>query len=1041
MATVEVTSIPFTDKEYVKALETLLNQSIDSLAEKLDEKLLSEGYINLQNNLVINFTGTRSKRRFFLYESNAEEQNPQNGIKFDKHVAKFLETPFVGKWPSEDQIKKISETYHSECFIFTENDIGNSTVLVKNEDNAWVNDEWKMPAYPVPIYNIEGFTNSKSLLAFLLSNKLIPVFDEATLDDTFSKISKIFTKSFEIDGGRIVLSEESINDLKLNDEWEELINQQLLKGMGIENTTGFTADDVKLALKESDFRRAEIDKYPESYFKAVDEWLWDLYPKQSRHGVEIPKGDIKIRARDPNDDIKKSIIAIDFGTSSTVVVEYDQHHPNEPRQICVGKAKEGKYENPTLMQINKYGNFLASYYSKKARPNTKWSDLMVSHSVKDNILNAQEENLKAILSHLKQWAAENESNLCVKPANEEDPIQLRSLSELLKHEDESSLNPIEIYAYFLGLYINNRHEGYGIHLNYQLSYPATYNKDVVDYIVKSFWKGIRKSIPEEIADDRIIVEKKVSEPEAYAVMAMKKFGFEPEKDEKVKYAIFDFGGGTSDFAYGYWSRSDKKGKQFKIETIDISGEQFLGGENILDGLAFEVFSEPKNLEVMKNNNCKFYYGIEKKQVKKGVPRQYLASNYYAKNNMTTLIELKGEKDDEGNENKGLREYWENQEKYFQDYFSNSEKSNDMMILINEILVLLQLITDEKAKKELEDHLEHAQKYNNELERKMLSQQIEVFKNQHKDILTNKTENTDEVTSQLVLWSETEDAVTQVPKVTITLSKKMMYKYFSDSIKEGIDTFFSALKTAFAKKNDYNGSINIFLAGNASKSPILRNLMEERIRKESNENVTFELFNRFDSPDYEEKLRHVLKDIQGWEDEDVENMIESEREKSSEFQPTGKTGVAFGIVEMLKDKIEIATDTELEYFKYYLGDVETIRGKDRFIPFQTLGEEGKPSYPSQEWIQIFDVEDSTEPVSKTLYYTSKADCMDGMQSISIANAIPLDFPCITKGQQIYIKAIGNDKIVYMAAQSPEEAEELLNKITSVEEKEKHTAYLK
>ena len=125
----------------------------------------------------------------------------------------------------------------------------------------------------------------------------------------------------------------------------------------------------------------------------------------------------------------------------------------------------------------------------------------------------------------------------------------------------------------------------------------------------------------------------------------------------------------------------------------------------------------------------------------------------------------------------------------------------------------------------------------------------------------------------------------------------------------------------------------------------------------------------------------------------------------------------------------------------MGDVETIRGKDRLIPFQTLGEEGKPSYPSQEWIQIFDVEDSTEPVSKTLYYTSKADCMDGMQSISIANAIPLDCPCITKGQQIYIKAIGNDKIVYMAAQSPEEAEELLNKITSVEEKEKHTAYLK
>ena len=109
--TVEVTSIPFTDKEYVKALETLLNQSIDFIAEKLDEKLISEGFILLQNNLVVNFTGTRSKRKFFLYESDCEEQNPQNGIKFDKHIAKYLETPFIGIWPIEDQIKKFYDSY------------------------------------------------------------------------------------------------------------------------------------------------------------------------------------------------------------------------------------------------------------------------------------------------------------------------------------------------------------------------------------------------------------------------------------------------------------------------------------------------------------------------------------------------------------------------------------------------------------------------------------------------------------------------------------------------------------------------------------------------------------------------------------------------------------------------------------------------------------------------------------------------------------------------------------------------------------------
>ena len=196
--TVEVTSIPFTDKEYVKALETLLNQSIDFIAEKLDEELISDGYISLQNNLVVNFTGTRSKRKFFLYESNCEEQDHQNGIKFDKHIAKFLETPFNGVWPLEDQIKKISETYHSDCFICSENEIGNSTVLIKNEDNAWINDEWKTPAYPVPVYNIEGFSNTKTLTAFLLSNKLLPDFDDPSFEDIFSKINRIFTKSFKI---------------------------------------------------------------------------------------------------------------------------------------------------------------------------------------------------------------------------------------------------------------------------------------------------------------------------------------------------------------------------------------------------------------------------------------------------------------------------------------------------------------------------------------------------------------------------------------------------------------------------------------------------------------------------------------------------------------------------------------------------------------------------------------------------------------------------------------------------------------------------
>ena len=306
MATVEVTSIPFSDKEYEKAIETLLNQKIDILAEKLANELSVEGYISLKNNLVINFTGTGRKRKFFLYDSNAEEQNPQN-IKFDKQVAKKMDNSFDGEWPTEKQIEKIAETYHSDCFIFTENDRGNHTVLVKNEDNEWINDDWKNPAYPVPIYNIEGPTNSKSLLAFLLTKKLIPDFDDAKFDKDFSEICDIFKESVSIDDRRIVLSEKAIKDLKSNVDWNDRIEKQLLKGMGIENAeSGFTAEDVKDALLKCDFRRAEIPPYEQSYVTDPTQWFWDLYPKDYDCQVSIPEG-IKIRARDPNDDVKDSI--------------------------------------------------------------------------------------------------------------------------------------------------------------------------------------------------------------------------------------------------------------------------------------------------------------------------------------------------------------------------------------------------------------------------------------------------------------------------------------------------------------------------------------------------------------------------------------------------------------------------------------------------------------------------------------------------------------------------------------------------------------
>lgn len=595
-----ISSIGFTNRECAKAMERTLKEFSEIIIKKLKDSFESKNCVTFTNSsYVLAFTRNNGAKKYFVFDSTVPKER-----KDSKSLQGMLSqnSAWLGNWPTKEQVEIISQQYSpNSAFVFSENDSGNHTIL-KRAENGWQEDDFSVDAFPVSVKNLPA-SDFNEVLAYILEKRFTPEFRDGSITEKYNDLSALMNKRPDLFENPHISSETELNDLP--EFWNKIINETLLKNLDL--NPNFAAEDVKEYLKKSDFKRAEIATYDESFFTdEINGWLWE--PEKSNHNIPIPAGNLKIHSRNPREDIRKnSVIAIDFGTSSTVVVEYDSNHPNSPRQICVGKAEEEKYENPTLMEINKLGDFLADYYGKECRPYTKWEDLMVSHAVKDRMGNTSNEEFKAILSHLKQWAANPNLRLGIKPTDEENPVELKPLSELQGNNEE--FNPIEVYAYFLGLYLNNRHEGYGIYLNYQLSYPATYPVEVRNYILRSFKKGIRKSIPSAIKDDEIVVEMKISEPEAYAINAMERYCFEPENDDKVKYAIFDFGGGTSDFAFGYWSRADadQKGKDWKIETIDVSGEQYLGGENILDGLAFDVFSDEKNLPVMKENGCKFTY--------------------------------------------------------------------------------------------------------------------------------------------------------------------------------------------------------------------------------------------------------------------------------------------------------------------------------------------------------------------------------------------------------------------------------------------------
>ncbi len=144
----------------------------------------------------------------------------------------------------------------------------------------------------------------------------------------------------------------------------------------------------------------------------------------------------------------------------------------------------------------------------------------------------------------------------------------------------------------------------GVFLKYFLSYPIKYEKHQAEKIRESFERGLKKSLPRHVFDDektakRFKVELKASEPCAYAISALKSYGFDKtaKLDKPVYYGVFDFGGGTTDFDFGKWEKSANPKSAYKMTHFSGGWDKYLGGENLLELLAFEAYA--KNFQTLK----------------------------------------------------------------------------------------------------------------------------------------------------------------------------------------------------------------------------------------------------------------------------------------------------------------------------------------------------------------------------------------------------------------------------------------------------------
>lgn len=768
--------------------------------------------------------------------------------------------------------------------------------------------------------------------------------------------------------------ENNFEKIKVEKEIEKKIIKAYEKGMKI----------IEEKLLNSEKIRADIEPYDKKILQDPNRGHWDLWMNDNENYENyVIELDEEFVARDPKYDINENgVIAIDFGTKSTVVVYQNDSDRILPMRIGdgnIGKINNfQKFENPTIMHFVNLKKFLTEYASKKGRPLTNWEDLTISHTALDQLSNSKSDEYYEYLFKLKQWAGQRKKQFRIKSHDSESRI-LPSFLDL----KEGDFDPIEIYAYYIGLYINNMRKGHGIFLNYYLSFPVTYEYKIRKGIIESFEKGLKKSLPERVLNDDEVMKKfringEISEPTAYAVCALQEYGFDPSGDEKVFYGIFDFGGGTTDFDFGIWKESKKNRYDYTIETFGAGGDEYLGGENILEIIAFEIFKENQNF--MKENG--FTFNLAPKCTEFLGSDALLVDSQEAEKNMNNLIEK-------------IRPYWEN---------------NNINSELNEL--------KRKIKENInvnEQELEEIEKIKDE------EQKIEELQK----IAEKNKINIDNIEIVLDLFNKNGEM--QIGQ-KIYFSRKKMKLIIENLIKDGINNFMSSLLLAYHQNKDIEKikNLNILLAGNSSKSPIVEKLFRERIAIE------------------EEKIKKENKNLENVEGiiklypplgtkKAYEIMGKENKETIDKYEePTCKTGVAFGLIQCRKGgKVECINknrnDGE-EIFQYYIGKVS----KKKFIPFNKKITDngvkvmGKPNL--NEWYEFIEADENEFDI----YYTTLPECISG-EMVVTGNAAVKRLHCeisedeVNENYKVYIRAITTHTIEYVVSKGTDVEKEKISKI--------------
>ena len=663
---------------YVRKSEILKKEIIENIKANLfnKKKAIEEGLtkgIFSNGNIPVKY-----KDKKYIYNTRANRFFPDfksynfTSLELGEKSIQDIKNIFSEEFKDFEEIEILSEDIYRRVFyrennkyiedgkiLNTDNMIENyiiekdGNLLIVNSQAEEIESEKAILIPVIKILAIEANNAKKEL------ETIIKSFKENEIEILFNHIEKRYKEKYD-ELVELYNDIEKYNFSEDNSDYDEIEILKSFENGELELPLNFI-DEYLEKLKNIEKIRLDEKEYDEKIFTDYQKGNWDIF-SDSKEGIENRElikiaTTKKYHERDPKKDVKDGgIVAIDFGTKSTVVAIQTQNEKTSLVRIAGGSYKKNveksQFENPTIMEFIDIESFEKAYSESKGRPFTKWDDLKVSYAANSSFIGGS----KFILEGLKQWAGNKDEKLVIYDKKWK-RIDLKPYIDV----EEDEFDPIEYYAYYIGSYINNMFTG-NIFTKYLLSFPIKYENEIRVKILKSFEKGIKKSLPTSILENEKIMDnfqvyRGANEPTAYFLCAGKELDKFPKKEnEKLFYGIFDFGGGTTDFSFGickYIGLTSSR-YDYEIKHFGEGGDKFLGGENILKNLAFEICKN--NLAILKEKDIHFYCPVGCKEFNgyEGV----LDNSYEAIYNIKQIAEK-------------FRGFWEEDE-FSKDLYSSDE---------------------------------------------------------------------------------------------------------------------------------------------------------------------------------------------------------------------------------------------------------------------------------------------------------------------------------------------------------------------------------